>query len=55
MAFVAVPRTEGGPLPLSTRALVDNHVPDWETLARIEMAMMEYNEVFSATGKARLS
>lgn len=51
MAFVAVPRTEGGPLPLSTRGLVDNHVPDWETLARIEMAMMEYNVSFFANGK----
>lgn len=51
MAFVAVPRAEGGPLPLSTRALVDNHVPDWETLARIEMAMMEYNVSFFGNGK----
>jgi hypothetical protein len=51
MAFVAVPRTEGGPLPLSTRALVDNHVADWETLARIEMAMMEYNVSFFGNGK----
>lgn len=51
MAFVAVPRTEGEPLLLSTRALVDNHVPDWETLARIEMAMMEYNVSFFGNGK----
>lgn len=51
MAFVAVPRAEGGPLPLSTRGLVDNHVPDWETLARIEVAMMEYNVSFFGNGK----
>lgn len=51
MAFVAVPRDSGEPLPLSTRALVDNHVPDWETLARIEFAMMEYNVSFFGNGK----
>lgn len=51
MAFVAVPRKEGEPLALSTRALVDNHVPDWETLARIEMAMMEYNCSFFGDGR----
>lgn len=51
MAFVAVPRDEGGPLCLTTRGLVDNHVPDWETLARIEVAMLEYNVSFFANGK----
>lgn len=51
MAFVAVPRDGGDPLPLSTRALVDNHVPDWETLARVEFAMMEYNVSFFGNGK----
>ena len=45
MAFVAVP-TDNSPLQLTTRALVDNHFPDWETLARVEMAMMEYNVSF---------
>lgn len=42
MCFVAVP-TDNGPLQLTTRALVDNHFPDWETLAKVEVAMMEYN------------
>lgn len=51
MAFVAVPRDEGGPLTLTTRGLVDNHVPDWETLARIEVAMLEYNVSFFGNGK----
>ena len=55
MAFVAVPRDGGEPLPLSTRALVDNHVPDWETLARIEFAMMEYNVSFFGNGKGSTS
>jgi hypothetical protein len=51
MAFVAVPRAEGAPLLLTTRALVDNHVPDWETLAKIEVAMIEYNVSFFGNGK----
>jgi len=51
MGFVGVPRDSGEPLRMSTRALVDNHVPDWETLARIEFAMMEYNCSFFANGK----
>jgi hypothetical protein len=51
MGFVAVPREGGEPLALKTRALVDNHVPDWETLARIEAAMLEYNVSFFGNGK----
>lgn len=50
MNFVAVDNSTGTPLRLSTRALVDNHVPDWETLAKIELAMMEYNCSFFAKG-----
>ena len=51
MSFVAVPRDTGEPLRLTTRALVDNHAGDWETLARVELAMMEYNVSFFANGK----
>jgi len=51
MAYVAVPRAEGEPLRLTTRALVDNHVTSWETLARLELAMMEYNCSFFTVGK----
>ncbi len=42
MGFVAV-QTGDVTIRLTTRALVNNHVPDWETLARIEVAMIEYN------------
>ncbi len=53
MSFVAVPSPDGGaPLQLTTRALVDNHCPDWETLARVEVAMMEYNVSFFGNGQA---
>lgn len=54
MSYVAV-EIEGRHLPLSTRALVNNHCPDWETLGKVEMAMMEYNVSFFAKGKSLLS
>lgn len=52
LAHVGVVQKEGAPLLLTTRALVDNHVPDWEALAKIEWAMMEYNCSFFRGGKA---
>ena len=39
--------------PLNNRTLIDNHVPSWEALAQLEMAMMEYNCSFFQN--ARLS
>ncbi len=51
MAFVAVPQDGREPLALTTRALIDNHCGDWETLAKIEVAMMEYNVSFFGNGK----
>lgn len=50
LAFVAVPQSEGPPLRLTTRALVDNHVPDWETLAKLEWKQLEYNTSFFGNG-----
>ncbi len=50
MNFVAVQSGETQ-IRLSNRALVDNHVGDWETLAKIEMAMMEYNCSFFQKGR----
>lgn len=51
MSYVAVV-TPAGPLRLTTRALVDNHVSEWEALADIEIAMMEYNCSFLSDGRA---
>lgn len=51
MCFVGVTTEAGTVQNLSTRMLVDNHVPDFETLMKIEMAMMEYNCSFFAQGK----
>lgn len=51
MSYVSV-ETEKGPLRLSTRALVDNHIGSAEDLMRLEWAMMEKNFAFFANGKA---
>lgn len=39
------------PLILSTSALIDNHVPDWEMLCKLEVALMEYNCSFFQNGR----
>lgn len=53
MCYVGVP-VDGRPEPqmLVTSALVDNHVPDFETLLKIEWEMMKYNCSFFNNGKA---
>ena len=51
MAFVGV-RHESGVISLATAELVNNHVPDFETLLKIEWAMMEYNCSFFRNGSA---
>lgn len=50
MAYVGVPVAGNPPLMLTTRALVDNHMPDWETLMKVEMAVLEYNVSFFGKG-----
>ena len=50
-AFVAVEVDGGNTIPLSTKALVNNHVGDWETLAKLEWAMLEYNCSFFGNGR----
>lgn len=52
MAFVSRVLDDGSTVALTTRALVDNHVGDWETLARIEWAQLEYNTTFFGIGKS---
>ncbi len=41
----------GAEVQLATIDLVNNHIPDWETLAKVEIAMMEYNCSFFQNGK----
>lgn len=50
MKYVGVKTTAGPLLMLTTRELVNNHVPSWEVLAKIEWAMIEYNCSFFANG-----
>lgn len=51
MQYVArVPDGGSAPIVLSTRALVDNHAGDWETLAKLEWALLEYNVSFFGQG-----
>ena len=51
MAHVTVDIGNGNELPLNTRALIDSHVPDWEVLAKLEMATLEYNVSFFGQGR----
>lgn len=50
MAFTASVSPDGNQVALTTRALVDNHVPDWETLAKLEWSQLEYNTSFFGNG-----
>lgn len=52
MGYVAVLDSNGNELRLSTRGLIDNHVPDFECLMRLEAEMIGYNCSFFGNGKA---
>lgn len=52
LSYVGVPiEGSNAPLMLTTKALVNNHVPDFEALMRLEAAMLEYNCSFFGNGK----
>lgn len=50
MKYVAVV-TDNGQLPLTTAALIDNHIPDVKTGLLLEKEMLEYNFGFFDLGK----
>lgn len=50
MSYVQAVTPEGQTISLTTRALVDNHVGDWETLAKVEWAMLDHNCSFFKKG-----
>lgn len=52
MCYVGVRMENGDVLQLRSKELVNNHVPDFEALMRIEWAMMEYNCSFFRNGAA---
>jgi hypothetical protein len=49
MKYVAVD-INGRPMRLSTQALIDNHTGDWECLAKLLAAEVEYNNSFFRKG-----
>lgn len=49
MSYVAV-KVKDAIVKLDTRALIDNHVRDWEQLARVEIEMFKYNTSFFREG-----
>jgi len=52
MAYVHAHTADGKTIALTTRALIDNHVPDWECLAKLELEMVNYNTSFFTSGKS---
>lgn len=50
MSYVAV-EINGTHQRLMTRDMINNHCSDWETLAKVEMAMMEKNCSFFRDGR----
>lgn len=50
MKYVAIPREMADPLCLTTQALIDNHIPDGQTLIRLEFEMLGYNTDFFGIG-----
>lgn len=55
MCYVGIPQQDSKPpLMLSNETLVNNHVDNFETLLKIELAMMEYNCSFFQDGRASI-
>jgi hypothetical protein len=53
LGYVAVPMPNGAaPLRLTTRELANNHLKDWELLAKLELALMQYNTSFFFEGRS---
>lgn len=48
--FIQIPGTH--PIALSTPDLINSHTGNWETLAKLEIAALEYNCSFLADGRA---
>lgn len=52
LSYVEVILENGQSLRLKTKELINNHVPSWETLAKIEKEMITYNCSFFQDGRA---
>jgi len=51
MSYVAIEIKDGHKINLITKALIDSHVTSWEVLAKLEIAMMQYNVSFFPQGR----
>ena len=51
MNYVAISGGDNKWIRLSTPELINNHIPDWECLARIEKEMAVYNCSFFQNGE----
>ncbi|MDO5764081.1 MAG: hypothetical protein Q4P84_00065 [Elusimicrobiales bacterium] len=52
MSYVERVLPDGTAVRLSTKELVNNHVPSWETLVKLEAAALEHNCSFFQNGKS---
>ena len=52
MSYVERVLPDGGAVRLATKELVNNHVPSWETLVKLEAAALEHNCSFFQNGKS---
>ncbi|MDR1349683.1 MAG: hypothetical protein LBJ59_02670 [Zoogloeaceae bacterium] len=53
--YIEASLPDGGRQRLTTEALIDNHVPDWEAFARLQKEMAIYNVSFFQNGKLSTS
>lgn len=51
MCYVERVYDDQEPIPLVNRTLVDNHIPSWEVLVKIEAYVIDYNCSFFELGK----
>jgi len=51
MNYVAIQSESGVHIRLSNKDLINNHIKSWESLIRIEAAMIEYNCSFFRNGR----
>lgn len=47
LAYVAIILPTGDKLKLTTKALINNHIPNWATCRKLEDALVDYNFSFS--------
>lgn len=52
VSYAAIKESDGTIRQLKTKALIDNHVGSWETLVKLEWALLEYNISFFHDGRA---